>query len=180
MIGVTLAAVVAPGPAGAHNAGRVELLVTNLELSPEGHGTGTGVNVSADLIDRDSGESAGGFAIVVSALGPNGDRVGPVTLTDPEGSGHYEGVLALLPGAWTVTARAEQGTSALPALGSTRRARVTVDESGVVAKNLGGGGSDLGMWAALVAAGAVLGVGGLLLVTRRPGRRAGAPVGHRV
>jgi hypothetical protein len=78
-----------------------------------------------------------------------------------------------------VTAKAEQGTSAIPALGSTRRARVTFDDSGVVAKTLGGGGSNLGTWVALVAAGAVLGLGGLLLVTRRPGRPASAPVGQR-
>lgn len=177
-LGVALAALAVPGPAGAHSAGRVELLVTNLRFSHEAHGTGSPVRVSADLIDRDSGESAAGFAIVVSAVGRNGDQAGPATLADPQGRGHYEGVLALLPGTWTVTARAEQGTSALPALGSTRRARVTLDDSGLVAKSLGGGGSDLGMWAALVGAGAVLGLGGLLLVTRRT-PTAGTPVGQR-
>lgn len=174
-IGAALAALVAPVPAGAHNAGRVELLVTNLKFSHEGQGTGTGVKVSADLIDRDTGQSAGGFAMVVSAVGPNGDRAGPVALTEPRGSGRYEGVLALLPGSWTVTARAEQGTSALPALSSTRRVRVTLDDSGVVAKGLGGGGSDLGMWVALVVAGIVLG----FVLTRGMGRPATAPAGQR-
>jgi hypothetical protein len=180
--GAALAALAAvtPGPAGAHNAGRVELLVTNLKFGHEGHGSGSPVKVSADLVDRDSGESAGGFAIVVTAVGPNGDQAGPVTLTDPQGRGHYEGVLALLPGTWTVTARAEQGMSALPALGSTRRTRVTLDDSGVVAKSLGGGGPNLGMWVALMGAGAVLGLGGLLLTTRRTGPPAGAPAGQRV
>jgi hypothetical protein len=186
LLGVALAlvlvSVVSSGVAGAHNAGRVELLVTNLKFNHEGHGTGAGVKVSADLIDRDSGASAGGFAIVMSAVGPNGQRAGPVTLTDAGGTGHYEGVLAIMPGAWTVTAKAEQGTSALPALGSTRRARVTFDDAGVATEGLGGGDSNLGVWVALVAAGFVLGAGGLLVVTRRPAQPATAttPIGQRV
>jgi hypothetical protein len=177
---LVLVSVVSPGVAGAHNAGRVELLVTDLKFNHEGHGTGAGVKVSADLVDRDSGASAGGFAIVVSAVGPDGHRAGPVTLTDPGGTGHYEGVLAIMPGAWTVTAKAEQGTSALPALGSTRSARVTFDDTGVVTEGRGGGGSNLGLWVALVAAGFALGLGGLLVVTRRPAAPATTPIGQRV
>ena len=63
-LGIVLAvALLAPGVASAHNAGRVELLITNLKFEH----TGQGVTVSAYLIDRDSGAQAAGFAIVVSA-----------------------------------------------------------------------------------------------------------------
>ena len=117
---LTLAPLLAPGAASAHNAGKVELLITNLRVSQ----TGQGLMVSADLIDRDSGESAAGFAIVVNAAGANGATAGPVTLTDPQNKGHYEGLLAAGPGIWTVIARAEQGTSAIPALGSTKSVEV--------------------------------------------------------
>jgi hypothetical protein len=125
---VLAVALLGPGVASAHNAGRVELLITDLEFEH----TGQGVTVSANLIDRDSGVQAGGFAIVVSASAANGASAGPVTLTDPGGTGRYEGFLPIAVGSWTVTARAEQGASALPALGSTRVAQVKVDGSGVV------------------------------------------------
>ena len=52
---VAAAVVLGTGPAAdAHNAGRVELLVTNLHFGRMGHD----VMVSADVIDRDSGASA--------------------------------------------------------------------------------------------------------------------------
>jgi hypothetical protein len=121
-------AVLVPGLAAAHNAGRVELLVTNLQFTrgPQG------LAVSADLVDRDSGEVAAGFAIVVTAAATHGASAGPLTLTDPKGTGRYEGLLALASGDWTVTARAEQGTSTTPALGSSKSFRVKVDATGAV------------------------------------------------
>jgi len=164
---MVLAAAVVVGTGGgaeAHNAGRVELLVSNLQFDRMGHD----VMVRADLIDRDSGASAAGFAIVVSAVRADGTSVGPVTLTDARGTGNYQGMLAAGPGSWTVTARAEQGTSALPALGSTRTSLVKVDASGAVTQ--GGshhGGSNAGIWVAVVLAAAVLGAGGILLLGRR-------------
>jgi hypothetical protein len=175
---VTVAALLAPGAAWAHNAGRVELLVTNLEFS---HRPGTGLTVSADLIDRDSGASAAGFAVDVSARGADGASAGPVTLTDSRRTGHYEGVLAVGPGAWTVTARAAPGTSALPALGSTRTAVVKLDKSGAVTQGgAHGGGSNPGMWIALVAAALVLAAGGFLVMTRKGSGPAAEPMGQRV
>jgi hypothetical protein len=125
---VLAVALLGPGVASAHNAGRVELLITNLKFEH----TGQGVTVSAHLIDRDSGAQAAGFAIVVSASAANGASAGPIALTDPGGTGRYEGFLPIAVGSWTVTARAEQGASALPALGSTRVAEVKVGGSGVV------------------------------------------------
>jgi hypothetical protein len=165
VIAVVAAAVLgAGGGAEAHNAGRVELLVTNLQFSRMGHD----VMVGADLIDRDSGASAAGFAVVVTARGSDGASAGPVTLTDSKGTGHYEGMLAAGPGSWTVTAKAEQGTSTLPALGSSRTALVKVDPSGAVTQgNSHHGGSNAGLWVALLAAVAVLGAGGVLLLGRK-------------
>lgn len=116
------------GIASAHNAGRVELLVTNLAF----HRTADGLAVGASLIDRDSGEVAAGFAVVVTASAADGATAGPVTLTDPKGSGRYEGLLPLGPGDWTVTARAEQGSSTTPALGSSKTAKVKVDAATAV------------------------------------------------
>ncbi|HVW32639.1 MAG TPA: hypothetical protein VHL53_08885, partial [Acidimicrobiia bacterium] len=157
------------GGAQAHNAGRVELLVTNLAFDHMDHD----VMVSADLIDRDSGASAAGFAVVVSAVRSDGTAAGPVTLTDPRGTGHYEGMLAAGPGSWTVTAKAEQGTSALPALGSTRTALIKVDAHGVVVAGHGHrGGTNTGLWVALAVAAAVLLAGALLLLGRRSGSTA--------
>lgn len=129
---MTLATLAAPSAAGAHSAGRVQLLVSKLDFRPVAPGAGSGVVVSADLIDRDSGEPAAGFAVSVTAQDAQGATAGPVTLTDPRGTGRYEGRLAIGPGSWTVTARAEQGTSAVPALGSAKAAGVTVDQSGTV------------------------------------------------
>ena len=152
------------GGAWAHNAGRVELLVTNLHFDRMGHD----VMVSADLIDRDSGASAAGFAVVVNAVNTDGKSVGPLTLADSKGTGHYEGMLAAGEGSWTVTAKAEQGNSALPALGSTRTAQVKVDATGAVSQgNAHHGGSNTGIWVALIVAGAVLGAGALLLISRK-------------
>lgn len=128
---VLLLAVVAwltPGVASAHNAGRVELLVTNLQFTRAPQS----LAVSADLIDRDSGETAAGFVIVVTASAAHGASAGPVTLTDAKGNGHYEGILSLASGDWTVTARAEQGTSTTPALGSSKAVRLTIDATGAV------------------------------------------------
>jgi len=164
MIVVAAAVIGAGGPAQAHNAGRVELLVTNLGF----HGMGRDVMVAADLIDRDSGASAAGFAVVVTATRSDGAVAGPVTLTDARGVGHYEGMLAAGPGSWTVTAKAEQGTSALPALGSTRTAQLKVDAAGAVSTgDAHHHGSNAGIWVALIAAAAVLGAGAVLLLGRR-------------
>lgn len=116
------------GIASAHNAGRVELLVTNLAFNR----TPQGMAVGASLIDRDSGEVAAGFEVVVTASASHGASAGPVTLTDPKGNGRYEGLLPLGPGEWTVTLRAEQGRSTTPALGSSKTAQVKVDATGAV------------------------------------------------
>ena len=117
-----------PGAASAHNAGRVELLVTNLAFNP----TPQGLAVGASLIDRDSGAVAAGFAVVATATAAHGASAGPVTFTDPKGNGRYEGLLPLAPGDWTVTVRAEQGSSTTPALGSSKTATVKVDATGAV------------------------------------------------
>lgn len=133
---IVLAAVASltPGIAWAHNAGRVELLVTNVSFNR----TPQGMAVGASLIDRDSGEVAAGFAVVVTASAAHGASAGPVTLTDPTGSGRYEGLLPLAPGDWTVTLRAEQGTSTTPVLGSSKTAGVKVDAAGAVSEGPAG------------------------------------------
>ena len=131
---VAVVGLMGSGVASAHNAGRVELLVTNLVFNR----TPQGLAVGASLIDRDSAEVAAGFAIVVTASASHGASAGPVTLTDPKGSGRYEGLLPLGPGEWTVTARAEQGTSTTPALGSSKTALVKVDATGAVAEGTPG------------------------------------------
>jgi hypothetical protein len=184
--GLALALLVAvPGTASAHNAGRVELLVTNLHFT-RSPGAAQGIVVNGDLIDRDSGASAAGFAIVVSVTGP-GAPAGPVTLierlgNDRRGTGHYEGLLPVGPGSWTVTATAEQGTSALPALGSTRTAEVKVDANGEVSRaQVHGGGSNVGLWLALAAAAAVLAAGVVMVMGRKAAPNpATRPAGQRI
>ena len=172
---LAVAVLVAPGVASAHVAGRVQLLVVDLRFTH----MGPGLMVSADLIDRDSGASAAGFAIDVTARGANDASAGPVTLTDPRGRGHYEGMLPVAPGSWTVTAKAGQGTSALPALGSTRSAEVKLDASGAVTQGGShGAGSGLAVWLALGGAALVLAVGGFLVLTRRTGGSAPEAVGQ--
>jgi hypothetical protein len=166
-----------PAAAHAHNAGRVELLVTNLKFAPAAGGTG----VSADLIDRDSGDVAAGFAIVVTAREESGAEAEPITMLDPRGTGHYEGVIVTRPGEWTVTARAEQGTSALPALGSSRTVTVKLDDKGAVTEVRGeGGGTDTATWLALSGAGVVLALGAYLLLARKSGEPVTPPIGQRV
>ena len=166
-----------PAVAHAHNAGQVELLVTNLKFAPAAGGTG----VSADLIDRDSGDVAAGFAIVVTARTENGMQAEPVAMRDPHGTGHYEGLLVTGPGEWTVTATAEQGSSALPALGSSRTVRMNVHENGAVTEVRGeGGASDTAKWLALTGAAVVLALGAFLLLTRKSSEPVTSPIGQRV
>jgi hypothetical protein len=173
---LALAVVVVPGVAWGHSAGRVELLVTNLQFKAGGQG----LVVGCDLIDRDSGASAAGFAVDVSARRGDGAQAGPVTLTDPRGRGHYEGVLTVAAGSWAVTARAGQGTSALPALGSTRTVDVKLAADGVVTQGRGhSGATDVATWIALAVMALAAAAGGVLVLTHKPGRPVPQAMGQR-
>jgi hypothetical protein len=172
------------GPASAHQNGQVELFVKNLQFTP-GQG---GAMLHADMVDRDSGEKASGFTIRVTGVNNTGQALQPVAITEPGvsaemgsqggGHGHYEGVVPLGPGTWTLTVVAEQGASALPAVGSSRFVKLEVDLARGVAQ-LGGkkGGDDSSkvLWAGLAAALVAAGAGGAFVLARRRRPEPAAP-----
>ena len=170
------------GPVSAHQSGRVELFVKNLQFTS----ASGGVMLHADMVDRDSGEKASGFIIRVTGVNDAGQTLAPVGITEPgvsadmagRGHGHYEGLVPLGVGTWTLEVVAEQGSSALPAVGSTRPVQVEVDAAGGVVQSHSGhrGGSDRGLWLGLAAGLVAAGIIGAFVFERRR-RPEPAPAG---
>ena len=102
-----------PTPASAHTAGKVQLWLDRIALHFEG---GRDWTVSVDLIDADSGTPQPGFDVAVEGSDDAGHSLAPVALTDA-GGGSYTGELAVDPGKWSLTVRAQSrpgGVAAIP------------------------------------------------------------------
>ena len=126
-------ALFAPTVLAHHFTGEVQLWVSSLDFrdSPDG------VLVTVKLIERESGESVPGFGVRVAATG-NGTLVGPIELQESEPAVHSR-TIPLGSGAWHIVATAHQGPSALPAIESTHRRQLEIDETGRLVQSSEGG-----------------------------------------
>ena len=137
--------VVGAAPAVAHQDGAIELWVGSADFEA----SAAGVHVRVELVDRDSGSEAPGFAASAVVVDGGGEVVDRVIL-DETSAGTYEADLALGPGTWEVTISADQGDSPLPALKADREFELMVDETGGVEVVSGGGGSAVVIVVAIV------------------------------
>jgi hypothetical protein len=106
-------ATMSPAPASAHTAGKVQLWLDRIALHSEG---GRDWTVSVELVDADSGTPQPGFDVTVEGSDGAGHSLAPVVLTDASG-GRYTGKLAVDPGKWSLTVRAQSrpgGVAAIP------------------------------------------------------------------
>jgi len=117
VVAVALAAVVplaAPAtPVRAHSGGRAQLYVDSVRLEPHTDGWRAAVVVR----DADSGQPEPGFGVQITASGPGGQTVGPVSLTDPDADGRYVALVPVTEGGWALTVDADGvpgGFRALP------------------------------------------------------------------
>ncbi len=126
-------ALFAPPALAHHFTGEVQLWVSRLDFrdSP------SGVLVTVELIERESGESVSGFGVRVTATG-GGEQVGPVELQESEFAA-YSGTLPLGPGEWEILVNTHQGTSSLPAIESAHRKTLEIDAAGRLVASAGGG-----------------------------------------
>src|SRR5688572_15087903 len=91
--------VVTAPPVNAHSNGRVELFLKDLQVTPQAGG----VLVSADMIDRDSGEAASGFVVKVTGTRRGGGALEGVVVNETRDvPGRYGGTVPLGPGHWTL------------------------------------------------------------------------------
>lgn len=128
-------ALFAPTVLAHHFTGEVQLwaAVVAFQDSP------SGVLVTVDLIERESGESVSGFGVRVTATG-SGEQVGPVELQESDFA-VYSGTLPLGPGEWEILVNTHQGTSSLPAIESAHRKTLEIDAAGRLVASVGGSGT---------------------------------------
>jgi hypothetical protein len=106
-------ATISPAPASAHTAGKVQLWLDRIALHSEG---GRDWTVSVDLVDADSGTPQPGFDVTLEGNDDAGHSLAPVVLTDA-GGGAYTGKVAVDPGKWSLTVRAQSrpgGVAGIP------------------------------------------------------------------
>ena len=127
-------ALFAPTVLAHHFTGEVQLWVSKLDF----RGSPDGVLVTALLLEREFGKSVSGFGVRVAATDQNGNLVGPIELQESEPA-VYSGTLPLGPGQWRIVATAHQGNSSLPAIESTHRETLEIDETGQLLAASGGG-----------------------------------------
>lgn len=126
-------ALFAPTVLAHHFTGEVQLWAAEVDFrdSP------SGVVVTVELIERESGESVSGFGVRVTATG-SGEQVGPIELQESEFAA-YSGTLPLGPGEWEILVNTHQGTSSLPAIESAHRRTLEIDAAGRLVASAGGG-----------------------------------------
>lgn len=112
-VALASATVLPAAPSGAHSGGRAQLYVDAVRLEPQAGGW----RASLVVRDADSGKLEPGFGVQVTGSGPGGHAVGPISLTDPDADGRYEGVMAMAEGLWALTVEAAEipgGPRAVP------------------------------------------------------------------
>jgi hypothetical protein len=110
-------------PARAHEGGRVQLFLSDLEVVPAGNATWS---VNATLIDADSGSPASGMDVTAMVGGGPAPTTTPIRL-DHNGQGNYSGRLALPPGRWIITIRAKALPAGEPAVPLEKSSTVTLE-----------------------------------------------------
>lgn len=123
----------APAVLAHHFTGEVQLWAAAVDFrdSP------SGVVVTVELIERESGESVSGFGVRVTATG-SGEQVGPVELQE-SAFAVFSGTLPLGPGVWEILVNTHQGPSSLPAIESAHRKTLEIDAAGRLVPSAGGG-----------------------------------------
>lgn len=173
--GALFATVAVAAPAGAHAGGRIQLFLKDLKVEA---GDG-GYNLTALLVDRDSGEVATGFSTTAQGTSADG-RTFPESRMTAESGGVYRLSVPADPGDWTVTLRsvAVPGTDEAQPLADQKRITFPVpgaapapatpgagEEATAGTGGDGGGGS--GGVIALIVVVALAGVGGVFFAKRR-------------
>lgn len=167
LLGALLAVVACAAAAGAHSGGKVQLFLKDLRVER----TGSGYDVTAVLVDRDSGETATGFSTTLEGRSADGQSF-PATQMAAESRGVYQLSLPADPGNWTVTLRAVAvpGTDDAIPLVDQKQISFPLEGSTAIGSGGGGGGGNTGTVMALVVAVALAGLGGAALARRkRPG-----------
>src|SRR5688572_4541365 len=95
VLGAVLAVVAVAGPGG-----EVQLFLKDLKVER----VGTGYDVTALLVDRDSGGPATGYSTTIEGRSGDGQAF-PATQMTAESGGTYRLSLPADPGSWTVTVR---------------------------------------------------------------------------
>ena len=161
LLGLLAFVLVSVPAASAHQGGQVELFVAGLSVS---RSTG-GYEVTARVVDRDSGDAAGGFKVTITGAAEHGQNL-PATALIGKGDANYAALIALAPGVWKLNVAAEQGDSTVSAIGSNRNFTVRINADGSV--SLGGGGSGSGAAiAAVLGAVVVVALVAVFAVARR-------------
>ena len=125
----------APPVLAHHFTGEVQLWASTVDFQD----SPSGVRVTVELIERESGESVSGFGVRVTAAG-RGEQVGPVELQESDFA-VYSGTLPLDPGEWEILVNTHQGTSSLPAIESAHRKTLEIDAAGRLVAPAGGSGA---------------------------------------
>ena len=163
VVGALLALAVLAGPAGAHSGGKVQLFLKDLKVER----AGTGYDITAVIVDRDSGEAATGFSTTLEGRSADGLAFA-ATPMEAERDGIYRVSVAAEPGSWTLTLRsvAVPGTDDAVPLVDKKRVTFPTEGSAEAAGDGGGGGGSSAVMALVVVVGLV-GVGGVALARRR-------------
>jgi hypothetical protein len=162
VVGAVLAVVAVAGPGGAHSGGKVQLFLKDLKVER----VGSGYDIAAVLVDRDSGEAATGYSTTLEGRSVDGQAF-PATQMTAEPSGTYRLSLPADPGTWTVTLRsvAVPGTDDAVPLVDQKQISFPVEGSAGISGDGGGGGSGAVM--ALIVAVGLAGVAGVAFARRR-------------
>ena len=162
VLGAVLAVVTVAGPGGAHSGGKVQLFLKDLKVER----AGTGYDVTAVIVDRDSGEAATGFSTTIEGRSGEGQAF-PATQMTAESGGTYRLSLPADPGSWTVTVRsvAVPGTDDAVPLVDQKQISFPAEGSTETSGDGDGGGSGAVM--ALIVAVGLAGVAGVAFARRR-------------
>jgi hypothetical protein len=162
VVGTVLAVVAVAGPAGAHSGGKVQLFLKDLKVER----VDTGYDVTAVIVDRDSGGAATGFSTTLEGRSGDGQSF-PATQMTAESGGIYRLSLPADPGSWTVTLRsvAVPGTEDAVPLVDQKQISFPAEGSAETSGDGGGGGSSAVM--ALIVAVGLAGVAGVAFARRR-------------
>jgi hypothetical protein len=162
VVGALLAAILVAAPAGAHSGGKVQLFLKDLKVER----VDGGYEITAMIVDRDSGEPATGYSTTVE--GRRDGTTFPATAMEAERGGVYRVSLPADPGNWTLTVRAVAvpGTDdALPLVDQKQLSFPT--EGSAATSGDGGGGGGSGTTMAIIVVVILAGLGGVAMARRR-------------
>lgn len=162
VVGAVLAVVTLAGPVGAHSGGKVQLFLKDLKVER----ADTGYDITAMLVDRDSGEAATGYSTTLEGRSAEGQAF-PATQMTAESRGTYRLSLPADPGSWTVTVRSVAVPGVDDALPLVDQKQISFPTEGSADASGDGGGGGSGAVMALIVALALAGVAAVAFARRR-------------